>query len=81
MDSKFDILHQDVQDIKADVKELLKSSAVHNQILSEHQRRSTQLEERFKPIEGAYVFASKAAILVGLLATVAGLVRTILELR
>lgn len=48
----------DLQEIKADIKQLLQQSAVHNQILSEHkayslalQREQAVLGERIKPIE------------------------------
>ena len=67
MDDKLVVLFQDVQDIKTDIKELLKNSAIHNEILAQHERRSTNLEDRFKPVEETYVFLSKfAGILIGL---------------
>lgn len=38
--------------------------AVNTKILDEHQRRSTQLEERFKPIEEHVVFVNKLAKII-----------------
>lgn len=81
MDDKLHLLIADVKDIKSDVKELLKQSAVHNQILSEHERRSTQLEERFTPVEHTYVFGAKAAVVLGLIATLLGLWQAIAAIR
>lgn len=41
-----DKLQSDISEMKADVKELLKHSAIHNELLREHERRSDQLEKR-----------------------------------
>lgn len=47
-----------VKEIRQDVKELLQRSAVHNELLREHERRSLalqsgqeRLDERMKPVE------------------------------
>ena len=41
-----DQFKDDLAEIKTDVKELLKQSAVHNELLREHERRSDNLERR-----------------------------------
>lgn len=46
----------DVKEVKAMVIDLVKQGAVHNQVLSEHEKRSTQLETRLSPIEADYSF-------------------------
>lgn len=48
-----------IDELKADVKELVKQGAVNTQILIEHERRSTNLETRLDPIEKDWVFRSK----------------------
>lgn len=80
MDSKWDLLHDDVKEIKANVIELVKQGAVHNEILARHEQRSTQLEERFQPVEHIYIFAAKLAASIGILAGVAACLRITLEL-
>lgn len=65
-------IRHDIKEIKNLVLDLVKQSAIHNVVLAEHEKRSTQLEERFKPIEQSWVFVSKAAAVVmtgGALAT------------
>jgi len=75
MATKTDFLALDVKEIKGDVKTLLQQSAVHTQVLSEHEKRSRQLEERFQPIEAIYIFGAKAAILLTVLATIGTLIQ------
>ena len=41
----------ELTNIKDQLHEIDKKQAIHNEILEEHQRRSTQLEERMKPVE------------------------------
>lgn len=53
-----------LREISAEVKDLGKQMAVNNHILAEHTKRSTQLEERFKPIEDTHKFLSRAFILL-----------------
>lgn len=50
-DELLKVLIEDTKDIKACLIELVKQSAVHNTLLKEHERRSTLLEEQFKPIQ------------------------------
>jgi hypothetical protein len=58
---------RDLKETRQLLTELLKQSAIHNEILAQHERRSTNLEDRFKPVEETYVFLSKfAGVLVGL---------------
>ncbi len=65
----------DIKELKQDVKELLKSSAIHNQILSEHEKRSRHLEERFQPIEQIYIFAAKSTVVISIIAGIAGIIK------
>lgn len=44
-------MSDDIKEIKTDVKELLQRSAVHNELLREHERRSIQLERRQDAID------------------------------
>ncbi len=44
-------LKQDIKEIKALVHEIDKKQAVHTHVLNEHHKRSTQLEEQFRPIK------------------------------
>lgn len=61
-----DEIKQDVKDIKAAVGELVKQGAIHNHILAEHEKRSTLLEERVKPLENDLQFRTKlTAVLTG----------------
>lgn len=80
MATKTDFLAQDVKEIKSDVKVLLQQSAVHTQVLSEHEKRSRHLEERFQPIEAIYIFGAKTTILLTVLATIGTIVRVGIEL-
>lgn len=54
-----DELRQDVKEIKTFVIDLVKQGAIHNEILSQHEKRSTQLETRLTPLESDYVFRHK----------------------
>lgn len=38
--------------------------AINTRILDEHQKRSTQMEERFKPVEDHVIFVNKLAKIV-----------------
>jgi hypothetical protein len=59
-----DELKSDIRDIKEHVVELVRQGAVHNQILQEHEKRSTNLEARFAPIEDFHIFFSKASSII-----------------
>jgi|688.fasta_scaffold448741_2 hypothetical protein len=61
-DTKIAEMHEDIKEIRGDVKELIVRQAEHNVILKQHEQRSTTLEaqvslkekelfERLKPIE------------------------------
>lgn len=67
-----DEIKQDVKEIKGFVMELVKQGAVHNTILREHEKRSTQLETRLTPIENDYAFRHKLFSVVISIAGVAG---------
>ncbi len=71
------ILHE----VRADVKELVKQGAVHNELLRQHEQRSTQLENRMIPLEGDYTFRRKAAsmltYLIGTLGSLAAIIETV----
>lgn len=50
---------------------------INNQILAEHHRRSTNLEERVKPLEDSHIFFNKfAKIMAGIFSIVVGLAAT-----
>lgn len=51
-----DILLNEVKEVKVLVIDLVKQGAIHNQILLEHEKRSTQLETRLTPIESDFNF-------------------------
>lgn len=59
MDPILDELLMRVKDISVDIRDLVKQGAVHNEILKEHEKRSTQLERRVDPLEKDAVFRSK----------------------
>lgn len=67
-----DELKQDVKEIKVFVIELVKQGAIHNTILAEHKKRSTQLETRLTPIESDYAFRHKLFSVVISVAGIAG---------
>lgn len=48
-----------VREIKTQMLELIKQGAIHNTILQEHEKRSTNLETRLEPIEKDYSFRHK----------------------
>lgn len=48
----------DVKEIKGQVVELVKQGAINTVVLQEHERRSTNLESRLKPIERIYFFCT-----------------------
>lgn len=65
---------EDLKEIKADVKELLQRSAVHNELLRTHENRSLalqagqeKLENRIKPIESHVDLISTLGKLSGLI--------------
>lgn len=61
-----DELKSDVKEIKSFVVELVKQGAIHNTILKEHERRSTNLETRMVPIEQDHIFRTKlSSYLIG----------------
>lgn len=49
-------IKNDVKEVKSLVIDLVKQGAIHNQILDQHEKRSTQLETRLAPIEADYSF-------------------------
>lgn len=62
-------LKSDVKEIKAQVLELVKQGAVNTSTLIQHERRSTNLEDRFKPVEDSHIFVRKlGAVLLSLAA-------------
>lgn len=61
----FTKLSNDLAEIKSALLELIKQGAVHNQILAEHEKRSTSLEDRFGPIEDDFKFYRKLLVVGG----------------
>lgn len=59
MDPILDELLMRVKDISVDIRDLVKQGAIHNEILKEHEKRSTQLEHRVDPLEKDALFRSK----------------------
>lgn len=59
MDDHLAEIKADVKEIKGLVIQLVAQGAVHNEILSTHEKRSTNLEDRFEPIEKDYIFKSR----------------------
>lgn len=66
----------DLHELKADVKEILQRTAVHNELLRTHEARSLALQEgqkfldiRLKPIETHVHFVNLALKLLGTVVT------------
>lgn len=75
MDDHLAEIKQDVKEIKVMVIELVKQGAIQNTTLIEHERRSTNLEGRFEPIEKDFVFRSKLySSILGCLGAIAALI-------
>lgn len=68
-------IKSDIKEIKGHLIDLIKQGAVSNQTLIEHERRSTNLETRFEPIEKDVYLARRLAVfftssgMIGLIAT------------
>lgn len=75
-----DELKQDVKEIKVFVIELVKQGAIHNTILAEHEKRSTQLETRLTPIEADYTFRKKTYQVILSLLGVSGAIMALLKM-
>lgn len=59
MDPRLDELLIRVKDISVDIRDLVKQGAIHNEVLKEHEKRSTQLEHRVDPLEKDKEFRNK----------------------
>jgi len=81
MEPEWKLLHADIVEIKGHVIELVKQGAVNNQTLIEHERRSTNLEERFKPIEADHIYLSRLGKTLMGLGGLLGILKVILELK
>ena len=57
-------LAKDLKEIKAQLLDLNSKISVYNHLLDEHTKRSTNLEDRMKPIEAWYVGVSKMYIMI-----------------
>lgn len=75
-----DELRQDVKEIKTFVIDLVKQGAIHNQILQEHEKRSTQLEIRLTPLENDYAFRHKLFAVTMALAGVSGSIFAVIKM-
>lgn len=64
MSEDFKAMHADIKEIKTHTIELLKQVAVNTTVLIEHERRSTQLENRVDPLEKDYTFRHRLFTLV-----------------
>ncbi len=85
MEAQINRLLGDTKEIKDQLSELIKQGAVHNHILAEHEKRSTQLETRMTPIEDDLKFRLKAYSLLlgggGTLGVAVGIVKLITYLQ
>lgn len=62
------------KDVLEKLSKIESQLAVNNKILETHERRSTNLEERVKPLEDSHIFFNKMAKVVsGLVALCAGI--------
>lgn len=59
MDPRVDELLVRIKDLSSDIKELIKQGAIQNEVLKEHEKRSTQLEHRVDPLEKDKEFRAK----------------------
>lgn len=57
-------IHNDVKEMRGQLVELIKQGAVNTQVLIEHERRSTNLEQRLEPIEKDAYLMRKVAVLL-----------------
>ncbi len=71
----------DLSDIKSQLTEIHKVLAVNTHIMQVHERRSLQLEERFKPVEDDLRFRARISswVWAGGLAGVTGLLISIAQ--
>lgn len=72
-------LKQDVKEIKTLVIDLVKQGAIHNTILLEHEKRSTQLETRLTPIEADYSFRHRLFSITVAIAGISGSIFAIVK--
>lgn len=80
MDELVREIHADIKLMRGQLVELIKQGAVHNQILLEHEKRSTALETRLAPIEETHHFMTKFSGVVGVISVVLGLCISFLSL-
>ena len=73
------LMQEDIKEIKQEITIQGKQLAVSTHIINEHERRSTQLEERFKPIEDNYKFQHKAMIVLSGASGVIGAIMTLVS--
>lgn len=60
-------IKDDVKEVKSHLIDLVKLAAVHNQILAEHEKRSTSLETRIVPLEDTHKFTHRLySFIIGL---------------
>lgn len=74
---RLDEIHKDVKEVREQLIELIKQGAIHNSVLTEHERRSTNLEARLLPIESWYQFFSKISVAMIGIGGVAGALLTL----
>lgn len=84
---KLAVLETSVNEVKTDVRSLqhvctdiATAQRVNNQILAEHHKRSTNLEDRFVPIEDHVKFIQKSIKLILTLGALAGAVLAMYKL-
>jgi hypothetical protein len=73
-------IHEDVKDIKILVLDLVKQGAINTTTLVEHERRSTNLEARIKPLEDEYTFITRFGKTILGLGAVFTIIRSVYEL-
>lgn len=80
MQKDIDEIKSDVKEIKNQVIELVAETRVHNHILNEHHKRSTNLENRLEPVEDHVKFINKSIKVFGTICAASGLITIILQL-
>ena len=74
MDDLLKEMRADIKEIKQDVKTLTVGQGVDHEILKEHERRSTNLEARVKPLEDGYKIVVAFLGLITILASITEIV-------
>lgn len=69
----------DMKEVRKDIQELVKQGAIMNETLIEHERRSTNLETRVKPLEDIHIFFSKAGAVILFLGSILSILYRVIK--